>query len=412
MIMAKPTLQDTLFPAHLPKPNAAAQTHSLALAQQLRDKIDAADGNLPFDQFMQEALYAPGLGYYSAGATKIGTEGDFTTGPELSPLFGRCVAQTCASTLQQIGMDGCILEFGPGTGKLAVDVLLQLAKQEALPNYYYLLDLSPDLKQRQHDYIHAHLPPAIAARVTWINELPAHFDGIMLANEVLDAMPVSVVQRTNEGWKEGCISWNEQAQKMNWAFTPKITSLLTAATRALEDSHIIRAWPATYTTELSLQVTPWLNSLSQHLNRGAILLIDYGYPAHEYYHPQRSEGTLMCHYQHQAHTDPLILPGLQDITAHVDFSAVAQAALDNDLELSGYTTQAFYLINCGLEQLHQSQTDLPDAALHTQRQAIKRLTLPHEMGELFKAMLLTRHLDTIPTGFALMDQRHRLGLQC
>jgi SAM-dependent MidA family methyltransferase len=386
----------------LPAPAADELAHSAELAALIHREIAAAGGSIPFSQFMERCLYAPGLGYYSAGRRKFGAGGDFVTAPEISPLFGRCLAKSCAAVLASLG-GGDILEFGAGSGQLAIDLLTGLESMECLPDRYLVLERSADLKVRQQQAIARQLPQLLD-RVSWIDELPARgFRGVMLANEVLDAMSVERFQWDGESAE--LFHVRSEADGFAWQLqTGKVNEATTCIGAWVSGSDLC----AGYVSEFNTSVQPWLRSVADSLDQGLVLLIDYGYPQHEYFHPQRSSGTLMCHYRHYAHADPLLWPGLQDITAHVDFTAVAEAAVAADLEVAGYTTQTWFLLDCGLEEyLLQSGATDTTAYMKAAQQA-KTLILPGEMGERFKCIGLTRGIDIPVPGFRLQDQRERL----
>lgn len=392
------------LPKDLPPPSPEARSHSQRLQELICAEIRANGGALDFARYMELALYAPGLGYYSAGSRKFGAAGDFVTAPEISPLFSRCLARQCRQILADIG-GGDILEFGAGSGVMAADVLLELERLESLPRRYLILELSAELRQRQRETL-AQRAPRLADYVTWLDTLPQRFEGVVLANEVLDAMPVHRVRLLADGrdavlnvvWTGSGFAWHEGPVQ-----DPRLKRAA-AAIRALLGPNLDHA----YDTEISLAAPAWVASVAAVLGRGAVLIVDYGFPAHEFYHPQRSGGTLMCHYRHRAHADPLILPGLQDLTAHLDFTAVAEAADAVGLRVAGYTTQAYFLLGCGLEAL-LAEVGPDDTAQYFERvQQVKKLTLPSEMGELFKVMALTRGVDLSLDGFRLHDQRARL----
>ena len=376
----------------LPPPDANALAISTTLLLQIRAAIAAAGGWLPFERYMHLALYAPGLGYYSAGSHKLGAGGDFTTAPEQSTLFGQTVAQQLVELIHS-GLD-TIIELGAGSGALAHSVLLELAQCNALPDRYAILEVSPDLRARQHTRLQTQLPPALFARIDWLDTLPSQCSAAVIANEVLDAIPSHRV-RLHQGQylEQGVVS---QDQALAWDYRPATGALLAAAQALGLDEG--------YETEINLAAQALIADLGTRLNRGVILCIDYGFPAHEYYHPQRNQGTLMCHYRHHAHTDALLWPGLQDITTHVNFSAIAKAS--PLLTLCGYTQQAQFLINCGITDLlsatdpRNTQRYLP---LATQAQT---LLSPAEMGELFKVIALGRHWDGPLRGFSRGDKSH------
>lgn len=383
--------------ANLPLPDSFALEHSKKLLEVIRQEIVANKGKISFSRYMQLALYAPGLGYYSAGLTKLGEKGDFVTAPEISPLFAQCLAQQCLQVLSML-KQGQILEFGAGTGIMAAELLKTLERQNSLPEKYLILEISAELRQRQQQLLQKRLPH-LFDRIEWIDSLPKNFSGIVIANEILDAMPVDrfridqqVIHEFYVGFDGENLIW--QLDKANSNLQNNITGLQIERTGDFYDS------------EINSLLSPWIASVSDCLTQGLVLLIDYGFPRAEYYHPDRSMGTLMCHYRHFAHTDPLILTGLQDITAHVDFTAVAEAAAENQLKVAGFTSQAAFLLSCGLLDLVQSSSTLEQIKLSQQ---IQKLTSPNEMGELFKVMALTKGLDEVNLqGFALQDQRHRL----
>lgn len=387
--------------AQLPPPDADAQQHSMKLIALIRDEIAEAGGQLPFDRYMEQALYAPGLGYYAAGARKFGEAGDFVTSPELSPLFAQCLAFQCSEVLQGIG-DGDILEVGAGSGVLAADLLLALEKREQLPRCYRILDLSPDLQQRQRETI-AQRAPHLLDRVEWLSDFPAAFSGVVIANELLDAMPVHRFRIAGGELLEQFVTWQGEQFELVWdkPISPRFEEAVTRLQQQLAPLD-------DYESEINLRAAPWLSSLAASMQKGLVLLIDYGHSRADYYHPSRSRGTLMCHYRHRAHPDPLVYPGLQDITAHVDFTAIAESAQSVGFDVSGYTTQAYFLMSNGLDQL-VAASDPDDVAAHMALvQGVKRLTLPTEMGERFKVLGLTKEWAQPPAGFAMRDMRERL----
>jgi SAM-dependent MidA family methyltransferase len=364
--------------------------------QRLREEMAAAGGAIAFDRFMELALYAPGLGYYVAGTHKFGEHGDFVTAPELGSLFARCLARPCQSLLTGLG-GGDILEAGAGSGVLAADLLLELESLGRLPERYLILELGAELRARQNETIKRRVPH-LFDRVHWLVDLPGDFRGMVLANEVLDSMPVTRFKVTQNGINELYVAWENEG--FAWREKPADESVRTRI-EAL-------GLPAGYTSEINLRAEAWVRSVADSLKQGVMLLIDYGFPRAEFYHPQRAQGTLMCHYRHQAHDDPLRLAGLQDITAHVDFSAVAEAGVDAGLTLLGYTSQAAFLLDCGLERI-MTASDPDDVRVHLAlTQQIKKLTLPHEMGELFKVLALGRGVREPLPGFTLQDRRGRL----
>ena len=386
--------------SELPAPSAHELESSAKLARVIREEIAAAGGSLAFSRFMELCLYAPGMGYYSAGRRKFGAGGDFVTAPEISPLFGRSLATACAPLLTSMDASE-ILEFGAGSGRLAIDLLGELERLGCLPARYLILERSADLRLRQQQAISKQLPHLLD-RVAWIDSLPASgFRGVMLANEVLDAM--SVERFRWDGERAALFHVRSEADTFAWQLDSS-TETPDRLSRCLDGLDLA----AGYESEINTSLQPWLQSVSESLQQGLVLLIDYGYPQHEYFHAQRSSGTLMCHYRHHAHTDPLLWPGLQDITAHVDFTAVAEAAVAADLAVAGYTTQAWFLLDCGLEELLQQAGPIDSVAYLKAAQQAKTLLLPGEMGERFKCIALTRDVDMPLPGFRLQDQRARL----
>jgi SAM-dependent MidA family methyltransferase len=387
---------------------------ALAVSERLTDRIRAAiderGGTIAFDQYMRMTLYEPGLGYYSAGAVKFGRDGDFVTAPEVSPLFGRCLARQVRQVLATID-GGDILEFGAGSGRLAADVLAELEGLDTLPGNYLILEVSADLRERQQHLL-AERIPRLLARVRWLDTLPDRFRGVVIANEVLDAMPVKRFRWLGDGALELGVGIGEAG--FVWKAMPAGTDipLAAAVARIRADIGLVPGagidWPPGYTSEVNLAIGPWIAALAAVLESGAALLIDYGYPRREYYHPQRTEGTLLCHYRHRVHGDPFWQPGLQDITAAVDFTAVAEAAQAAGLAIAGFTTQARFLLALGLTDrlAEQSGRNAP-ARLELARQA-RMLTLPAEMGEHFKVLALTRAWNEPLAGFTGVDQTARL----
>ena len=379
----------------LPTPSADALAHSEKLIALIRGEIAANAGWIPFARYMELALYAPGLGYYTAGARKLGREGDFITAPEMTPLFGQTLARQVAEVLES-GLDQ-ILEIGAGSGALAASLLTELEHLGRLPRNYYILEVSPDLRERERDLL-ALKVPQLLERVIWLNRLPTLYQGLIIANEVLDAMPVHLVRIGAAGVEEAGVSLKDEA--FAWAWRPAAAQLRSAAA-ALQ-------LPEGYQTEIQLVARGFVSTLAQAMARGVILLIDYGFPAHEYYHAQRSVGTLMCHYRHRAHADPFFLPGLQDITSHIDFSAMAQAGTDAGLELLGYTGQAQFLINCGITNIMLRTSPEDTMAYVPQAAAAQQLLSPAEMGELFKVIALGKDYAAPLIGFASGDRRAAL----
>ena len=391
----------------LPKPAPEAEKHSEQLVLKIQDEIQSAGGWLDFARFMQLALYATGLGYYSAGSQKFGDikkgGGDFVTAPQISPLFAQTLANQMIQVLQLT--QGSVLELGAGTGKLAVDCLLTLAKLNGLPERYFILEVSDHLRQVQLETLSQTLPQDVLQRVEWLNELPQQFAGIVIGNEVLDAIPVNIVHKHANGIEVCGIAvvnhklvW--QNRPINQHGTPSEKSLFEAVTNL--------NLPEGYTTEINPAASGLMTSLANMLKNGAILMIDYGFSAREYYHPQRNQGTLMCHYQHYAHTDPLIYVGLQDITAHVDFTSIAHAAVKGGLSLSGFCSQAQFLMNCGIFTLLSEVSPTDMARYAPLAAAAQKLLSPAEMGDLFKVIAFTKEIDTPLMGFLTGDKSHTL----
>jgi len=384
---------------NLPIPAPEALAHSEQLQQTLIDAISVAGGWLSFSHFMEQLLYAPGLGYYAAGARKFGAAGDFITAPEMTALFGKALARQVAQVMAASAP--VVLEVGAGSGRLAADMLLALEKSETLPERYFILDLSADLRQRQQETIAA-AAPHLLPRVEWLDRLPEQFSGAVVANELLDAMPADIVAWREEGIFErgvvvtesGSFTWNERLAN---------GALLAAAEEIGEQCSL----PPGFESEISLAARAWAAEWGHRLKQGALLLIDYGFPRREFYHQQRGRGTLMCHYRHHAHPDPFYLPGLQDVTVHVDFTAIIAAAHASGLELLGYANQGQFLLNCGILDL---LAEIPNATPDYIRAAgaVGKLLMPHEMGELFKVIAIGRGLDDALIGFANGDQGHRL----
>lgn len=397
------------MPIDLPEPDAHEVAHSQRLAALIRDEI-AATGPMPFARFMERCLYAPGLGYYSAGRLKFGREGDFVTAPELGALFACTLARALAPALRACGDAAVWFEVGGGSGAFARDCLLELQALEAPPARYWLLEPSADLRERQRVLLHAALAPAVFARIEWLDGPPqGTWSGVLFANEVLDALPV-----TRFAIGDGNVFEEHVGPDAQGAFVRvdhPADALVTGAVRHLQQKLGV-PFADGYRSEVLPQLPWWIEAIAGNLQRGAALFIDYGYPRSEFYLPERRDGTLVCHYRHRAHADPLVLPGLQDITAFVDFTALAGAGLSAGFELLTYASQARFLLAAGLDaafaESYASAKD--EAARYTLSQQVKRLTLPGEMGERFQAMLFARGLDA-PAIFAPMlevDRSERL----
>ena len=373
----------------LPPPSPEAAAHSHELAERIATVIGEEGGWIPFSRFMELALYAPGYGYYAAGARKIGAEGDFVTAPEISPMFARCIGMQARQVLERTGGD--ILELGPGTGALAADLFAELKAQGAAPARYRLLETSPELRERQRARIAERLP-GDAGRFEWIDRLPGRIDGLVLANEVLDVLPCALVHRAGSEILERGVVVTEAG--FGWEDAPLPDGELRRRAAA-----VMPPGDYDYLTEVNFAAEGLVRSVAAALGRGLALFVDYGYAQAEYYHPQRSLGTLRCHYRHRYHNDPFFLPGLQDITAHVDFSAMARAAEAAGAEVMGYTTQAHFLISCGLAVM-VAETD-PGMTLSRLKttSAVNRLISPSEMGELFKVLGIGRGVEPPLQGF-------------
>lgn len=388
----------------LPEPEGEARALSERLQACIREVLARAGGWISFREYMELALYSPGLGYYAAGLRKFGAGGDFVTAPELSPLFARCLARQCAQVLDVLG-GGEILELGAGSGAMAAELLAELERLGRLPERYAILELSGELRERQRERLAARVP-RLVGRVSWLDRLPRPpLRGLVLGNEVLDAMPVQVFALRAEGIKErgvglgpgGVLVWEER--DADAALRARIERLLADLPHRLAPD---------YVSELNPNLPGWMRALADSLEAGLVLLIDYGYPRHGYYAAERTQGTLICHYRHRSHDDPFFWPGLQDITANVDFTAVAEAAAEAGLGLAGFTTQANFLIGCGLDEVYQAALQAAPGRLYALSQEVQRLTLPAEMGERFHAIGLSRGLDLVPRGFALRDMSNRL----
>lgn len=376
-----------------------------AISEQLKQVISKRiikNGAMPFTDFMQAALYEPGLGYYKNSLPVFGAAGDFTTAPEISELYGQCLARQSLQYLEKLPQDACILELGAGSGALAQSMLTYLEQQQAMPEKYYILEVSAELQAIQKQRLF-NTNPKWAEKIIWLDRLPeTAINAVVIANEVMDAFPVSIFKTLPaQQLAEAYVTLQESNLQCVWQIASK--QLL----QAYQQLQIPLA--EGYQSEINLWLQPWLQSISHSLKQGACILVDYGFDRSTYYHPQRHAGTLMCHIQHHAHSNPMQHIGIQDITAHIDFTAVAIAAEQADFTLEGYTNQASFLLNCGLLDLEKNTSEQQSLQ---NKQAIKKLTLPHEMGELFKVMLISKNLScssTIdPIGFQQQDQCHRL----
>jgi SAM-dependent MidA family methyltransferase len=376
--------------------------HSARLEARVREEIARSSGWISFARYMQMALYEPGLGYYSAGARKLGAAGDFVTAPEVAPVFSRCLAVQCEEVLRSLG-GGDVLELGAGSGVMAAEMLGELARRDCLPARYRILDVSADLRERQRATLAAAVP-LLLDRVEWLDRLPEDFTGIVVANEVLDALPVE--RFVVRGGVVHALGVTSQLGRLEWS-EAGATAALADAVRAVERDTDV-AWPDGYTSEINLGLTDWLAALAASVQRGVLLFVDYGLPRREFYAAERSDGTLLCHFRHRFHDDPFTRIGLQDITAWVDFTAIAEAGQAAGLEVAGYATQAHFLIGCGLGEFVADVSGLDVVSrVNLSRQAMV-LTLPGEMGERFKAIAFVKGYDSPLRGFAVRDLRHTL----
>lgn len=387
------------LPPNLPAPDEIAAAHCARVFARICEEIEHCGGAIPFSRFMDLAQYAPGLGYYTAGSRKFGAEGDFVTAPELSPLFGQCLARQIGQVLAEVE-NGEILELGAGSGALARVLIDSLVTSGVELTRYCILDISPDLRQRQQEHL-ADCELYKNGGVQWLDSWPEQpFNGVVIANEVLDAMPVEVFRISDGAIEQAFVV--SAGQTFAWEFRPAGMPL------ADRVAAVLPGLPDGYVSEINIAVDPWMRALGESISSGAAFFIDYGFSRNEYYHSRRDMGTLMCHYRHRAHPDPLILPGLQDITAHVDFSAVAQAGEDAGFAVLGYTTQANFLLANGLLSFIE-QSDPNDVRAHLElARQVQKLTSPSEMGELFKVLALGKGIDGPLAGFAMRDMSGRL----
>ena len=386
----------------MPIPDDDSLAHCQKVSASIKEAIEESDGSISFAQFMHLALYSPGLGYYNVGTTKFGAAGDFITAPEVSPLFGRIVARQCKAVLQQTD-NGQILELGAGSGKLAVDILRSLDDLKSLPERYLILETSADLQARQQELIRDELP-GLYHRVEFLSELPTELTGVVIANEVADALPVERFERTHDAVIQMHVTADDAG--FDWSRQPA-PKILSAAVERIE-ADIGEPLPGGYQSEVSLGLPDWIAQLARCLHKGLVLLFDYGISRSEYYSPDRNQGWLRCHFRHHAHNEPLIYAGIQDLTSWVDFTAVAQSADENGLDVAGFVTQADFLISGGLEEELASIAELPIADQLELSRQVKILTLPGEMGENFKCIGLSRGELTGLTAFNNADKAHRL----
>jgi len=394
-----------LLPKHLPAPDQEALLRSQQLAQLIQFRIQKGGGWISFADYMQMALYTPILGYYAGGSQKLGAGGDFVTAPEISPLFAQSIARQYSQlqtsyllTRSDAQIILSILELGAGSGALATDLLLALHEMNQLPDFYYILEVSDHFRQVQLETCKRKLPLALFEKIIWLETLPPHFSGLVLANEVLDAIPVHLIQQTAGKWLEQGITFDVEFKWQNRLLTnPDLVSSLKA--NALSDGYLTEVCPA---------AQGLVAGLAKMLTYGVILLIDYGFGAKEYYHPQRNQGTLMCHYQHFAHSNPLIYVGLQDITAHVNFTAIAEAATQHGVNFAGYTSQAQFLMNCGILERLTSVSPEDITVYMPMVAAVQKLLSPAEMGDLFKVIAFSKNVEEVLLGFSQGDKSHLL----
>lgn len=387
------------MPLTLPEPTEFEQALSARLQALICEEIDRQGGAISFGRYMDMALYTPGLGYYAAGAQKFGAGGDFITAPELSSLFSQCLAQQCRQILDELGQ-GDILELGAGSGIMAADILAELERQQSVPKHYFILELSAELKHRQQQTLQEKVPN-LSDRAVWLDSFPQNFSGVVLANEVLDAMPVTCFEKRDNTLLERGVTY--EGDVLLWAERPADTAL----TQAVLDCEQT-GWVLPYQSEINPALTAWFETLQASIQQAVVILIDYGYPRSEYYHPQRQTGTLICHYRHHASTDPFQWPGLQDITANVDFTAVAEAGSGAGFELTGYTTQSWFLMANGLETFYlQAEAQSERQRVELSRQ-IKLLTLPSEMGERFQVIAFSKGVELPLSSFSVRDLSHKL----
>jgi len=396
----------------LPVPDKDAALHSEKVRQCLFDKI-ADKGSISFTEFMQTVLYEPGLGYYSAGSTKLGAEGDFITAPEISPLFSQSIAQAILPALDAID-ESSILEVGAGSGKMATNILQHLNHLDNLPEKYYILELSADLRLRQQQYIKSKAAE-LYERVEWLDSIPENLNAVVIANELLDAMPVVRFKKEKQGISTEHVIIEDGEFKFNYILnSDNNDSSYQRICQRLQkiESENAELNPG-FKSEINFNAEDWLTSISEKLNSGVILLIDYGYPQHEYYHEQRNNGTLTCFYRHRHHDNPFIYPGLQDLTAHVDFTAIADCAIECGMNVLGYTTQSNFLFGAGIAQLAEEkavefieQDNIVEQIELTNK--IKKLTMPYEMGEIIKVIAFSKNCTVSLDAFHFNDMRDHL----
>lgn len=390
---------------NLPQPSEDEFAHSEELLNAIFHEIDQQGGKLSFARFMEMALYAPNLGYYASGKPIFGAQGDFVTAPELTPIFSRCLANQVRDILSKLPNGGDILEFGAGAGTMATDILLELEALNCLPNHYIISEVSKTLQQRQHNRIKTYAPHLLE-RVKWIETLPDDFSGVMLGNEILDAIPTHRIRFHHHKPHEELFVGHEN-NRLIWIASPPGSDILRDEINRLYQK-FGDSLPDQYETEINLACGEWTKKISKTLTQGVALLIDYGFSEHEFYRPERNEGSLMCHYKHCAHSDPLTHVGLQDITAHVNFTAIAEVAFHQDMTIAGFTTQTYFLLGCGLESF-LNEIDINDTKQFiAETQPVKVLILPEEMGDLFKVIGLSKNFDYELSGFGVKNLLERL----
>ena len=424
--MQHPLSTDTPFPSrldaaainNLPKPSTDELAQSQQLQALIAQEIRASGGFIGFDRYMQSALYAPHLGYYSGPSAKFGSQGDFITAPLISPLFATALANQCLEWFEQVPPQ--LFEFGAGDGTLAAQLLMELGAQI---ERYTIIELSPQLRARQQGRLQVDCPNYVE-KVVWVDQLPDYLNGVIIANEVLDAMPTHIFRLATDGVMELGVALDAVSERLTWSAQAADSTLKKSVEQLLLDQAQGTDYPVGYTSEICPQAAAWVASIATRMQRSAMLIIDYGFSSAQLYLPQRALGTLMCHYRHYAHGDALFLPGLQDITAHVDFTRLALAAQHNGLEVAGYATQANFLINCGILQAAQMLMRTDDAGAHEplatnpsveqtisharMTQGLQKLISEAEMGELFKVLALTKGCEAPAIGFSRGDRRHQL----
>ncbi len=380
----------------MPQIDSSLKQHSLALEEIIRERI-VQENSISFADFMQMALYQPGFGYYSSGTHKFGKQGDFVTSPELGDLFAKCMARQFKQVLDQVDT-AIILELGAGTGQFCFDCLLELDNLNSLPKNYYILEISADLQHRQNDLIQS-LPNHLRGLVSWIKQpLKEKFNGIIFANEVLDALPVEVFKFENHDYQQMSVSLDgEDSFKQNWQAMPEsLKAQIQAKELNLTNG---------YVSEFAPSLSAWLKTITQSLQQGVVLFVDYGYERNAYYHPQRNQGTLVCFMHHQANFDYFANVGIQDMTAFVDFTAVVEAGDQCGLDIDGYTTQAHFLMSLGIEKmLGDSESNYTHYYKNTTQ--MKKLVMPNEMGEKFKVIAMTKNFGEELQGFSFSNQLH------